>query len=347
MRTISVCGTGYSGSGAVLDLLSGYSSCHDICGDLEFFFLYFPDGVDDLTYHLTEGYSRFHSSDVAIARYKRLIKYLGKEGWNDKTNNQLQRVTSNFLNEIVQLEWEGNWIYDLFRTFDSKQRYYQYRLRRKCNSILRKHGKKGIETIPRRTMYLSIGGEGYLLSVKQYIRDIIASIYPECDDEGVILLNQSVPVNNISHFQKYFDYNKVIVVLRDPRDVYLNLKKVNSQNALWFPHDHVNEYIRYYKVLMDGVNKNINRDDVCVIMFEDLIYKTEETISKIESFIGNIGQFDGKACRFDPAKSIQNTQLFESFLEYKDDIREIEKELFDYLYVFPKDSKNIQHNAMF
>lgn len=65
---VGLCGFGYSGSGAVFDLLLEYTGLR-VSKDCEMSFLYRPDGLTDLHYHLTHP-ARFFSSDYAIKRFR-------------------------------------------------------------------------------------------------------------------------------------------------------------------------------------------------------------------------------------------------------------------------------------
>ena len=103
MKYVSVSGIGYSGSGAVIDLLCEFERCKDACGDDEFVFAYYPDGLDDLSYHLLTGISRFHSSDIAIMRFKKAIHFLGKQAWNHRTRYQLEAITEEFISLVTQM----------------------------------------------------------------------------------------------------------------------------------------------------------------------------------------------------------------------------------------------------
>ena len=344
MEFISISGIGYSGSGAVLDLLAEFDNCIDICNDDEFVFTYIPDGLDDLSYHLNGGYSRFHSSDIAITRFKNVVKNLGKEGWDKKTSWQLNRITDSFVKEITQLEWKGNWIYDLLKVHESRIEYVKYRIRRKIKTLLKKYFNKTISVFPMRPMYLSIEPNDFLQQAQKFISDILLSC-GNVNSENIVLVNQGVPANNSKHYCKYYVNHKTIVVVRDPRDMYLNMKRVNEVNALWFPHSDVYEFINYFKVISKGVYAN-KSDKMLVVNFEDLIYNYENTVLAITEFVGHCGKHTHKLQRFNPKQSIQNTQLFQFYKEYQEDIEIIENELSEFLYSFNYTEK-ISHDCMF
>lgn len=70
---VGVCGLGYTGSGAVLDLLKEFDENY-VIDAMEFALAYTPDGLEDLEYHLVKSPSRYFSSDIAIKRFKNYIK---------------------------------------------------------------------------------------------------------------------------------------------------------------------------------------------------------------------------------------------------------------------------------
>ena len=72
---------------------------------------------------------------------------------------------------------------------------------------------------------------------------------------------------------------------------------------------------------------------ILYVNFEDLCYKYEETKALVESFIGESA--NNRTCKiFDASVSIKNTQLFNMYTQYKNEIETIEEELSEYLYIY-------------
>ena len=93
-NTLGVCGFGYSGSGAVVDLLKNNDNImYPEIG--EFTLTYLPDGLKDLRYNLFDNCSRFFSSDVAIMRVRRRVYLMCVE--KAYTKDQTKRITLEFL----------------------------------------------------------------------------------------------------------------------------------------------------------------------------------------------------------------------------------------------------------
>ena len=77
---IDVTGFGWSGAGAVHDLLREYDDVQFAAYDFdwEFTLLWSVDGIYDLEHKLCEKHCRFVDSNAAIKRFMRLVKALEK-----------------------------------------------------------------------------------------------------------------------------------------------------------------------------------------------------------------------------------------------------------------------------
>ena len=341
MSILGICGNGYSGSGAVLDLLKEYDNCVDICGEKEFMFPYIPDGINDLYYHVSMCPARFQSSDIAIKRFRETINRLIDSEYSSNAA-AMHAATDKFLDKVVQVEWDGYWTIDVMEQYRNLFRYVMFRLRRKAYSL----SKQKIPMIKQRKMHLSVTPENFTENAKIYLEEIIKAQGDIDLKEQNVVLNQPFPSNNPQPFMDYFEDPKCIIVSRDPRDTYLLLKKVQSFNARWFPHDDVDSFIEYYKLLHKDLHKLKEKDNILLLRFEDLIYNYEESVSQIESFIGNLLHHSNPKKYFNPEISKNNTQLFELYTNYSEDIKKIEKELFSYLYDF-SDKGSISHENIF
>ena len=146
---------------------------------------------------------------------------------------------------------------------------------------------------------------------------------------------------NLYRIDNYFDdLVKIIVIERDPRDVFLSNKYnwVKINYGVPMPFD-AKEFCDYYRKMRESeIPSNSNK--ILRIRFEDLIYNYEDELKKIMKFL-NFTPKDHihKKLRFDPSKSIKNTQLF-SDEKYADEVKIIEKNLKEYLYDFPYEVRN-------
>ena len=76
--------------------------------------------------------------------------------------------------------------------------------------------------------------------------------------------------------------------------------------------------------------------EVLKLQFEDLVYNYDASMERIYAFLGvTKAQHSAPKMHFDPAKSIQNTQLFRVNEQYAREAETIAKILPEYIYDFP------------
>lgn len=145
----------------------------------------------------------------------------------------------------------------------------------------------------------------------------------------------------IENYTKFFNQDdlKIIVLVRDPRDVFLLNKYV------WY-HDprgkrlanpslrtNVEDFAHDWKRTFTPIQESEN---ILKVQFEDMIYRYDDTIMKIEDFIGLSDSLHvRKNTKFNPEKSIENTQVFNSRDDWKREVDAILSFLSDYIYNFP------------
>ena len=155
--------------------------------------------------------------------------------------------------------------------------------------------------------------------------------------DHILLPEQCGSMKNI------FTDEKLIIVDRDPRDVYLsayhvwNTVKFGRQKAP-FP-DGIYEFCKTWKRAHELTLKNADCERIKIVKFEDLIYKYDETIEDIAGFCGlDMSRLINKGKTFVPSLSIKNTQMFLKSPEFGGETKILERELADYLYEFPYDA---------
>ncbi len=152
--------------------------------------------------------------------------------------------------------------------------------------------------------------------------------------DHILLPEQCGAMKNI------FVGEKLIIVDRDPRDIYLsayhiwNTVRCGKQKAP-FP-DGIDEFCKTWRRTHEFVLKNSNCERIKLVKFENLIYKYEETVEEIADFCGlNMNRHINKGKIFIPSKSIDNTQVFLKSPEFNHETEILERELADYVYNFP------------
>ena len=327
---IGVCSFGYSGSGAVFDLLKEYEGVK-IAPEREMSFLYRPDGLSDLEYHL-ETPCRFFSCDIAIKRFDNKIKHFFRthpEVWNLKSYQIIYDLTDKYLNSLCDVVWEGWWTFDIenMDTFS----FYLYRLLNKITTPFPTLNLKLQKKCYYRNMFLSVKPIDFIQKTREYMNSLFNILGFDLNNEKVVL-DQVFPADNPTKYMRYFNSSKAIIVDKDPRDTYLMLKNESFRDCSWTPTENVGDFISYYHAMRRNYT-DANHENVLLVKIEDMIYEYEKTIKLIEKFIGlTPEQHNRKFMYFNPSKSINNTQLFRKYPGMKDDIKKIEDSLPQYLF---------------
>lgn len=333
--------TGYMGSGssAITNILSEITGYDQNKGEFEFVMMHCPDGLFDLEDKLLMGNNALRS-DEAIHRFMLCMKelYCKKNYWvsgyREKVSCLFYQHCQEFISEICDFN-----IRDSYWYYQQKPDTLYIQL---INYIRRFLGKisLGIIRLERPVKYKDMR-ISFTDSEKFYVcsKKFLACIFKDLGlDRHNLVLDQFLLPHNLFRIEHYFGADlRVIVVERDPRDIFLLNKYVWKPQgvAVPFPLD-VHKFINFYKK-MRNMEKNQNDKRIMRIHFEDLIYKYEETLNDLYDFLGiEAIQHVRKGSIFLPSRSIINTQIFTTNIIYYDEISVMEEQLKEFLYPFPK-----------
>lgn len=332
--TIGSAGFIGTGSSIVTDFLKEFSD-NDTFDKFEFRFIYSTDGLLDLRHHLFEGDYKYQTGNVAIHRFLKLINSRACKNYNDVTNGMFKVYACEFIDKITQGSWYGcfadpavepnrNFLIQSLNRL--KVFKYLYSLELKNGNVFTFYPFKKI-------MY-SIKPDNFDECAKEFLKKVFTSI--GLDMNKNVAFNQIFPGNNPQACFPFLDSPRVIVVDRDPRDLYLQYKMVNYYTKeRQHPVKDVHTFIDLYRRMRINQPYSNGDKNVMVINFEDMIYEYEETSKKIISFC-NLSNHVYPKKYFDPSASIANTQFNKQDNRYQSEIEIIEKELKEYLYDFDK-----------
>ena len=332
MKIITCTGYGGTGSSVVSDLFKEFSGVKSF-GDFEFRFLQDPSGVRDLEFGIVLNNDRLTTSDC-INRFKKYIDYLSSSkvyNYELFFNHEFKKISYQYIDDLVDVKWDGFWHQDIINSsFIEKIFYYTERIVQKKILNKKEGGAVLFNKIFRHEMFYSTVGESFYNITRSYILKLLSKV--DCQNCNYVLFDQLVPVNNIDKYSRYFDSLKVIVVDRDPRDLYLLNKCIWKES--WIPSENIEIYIKWFEKLR-SIEKCNDENIAIYLNFEDFIYNYENTIKKICDFVGiPTGDHVFKAKFFDPSISIKNTNLQEKYIQYDDDCKLIKKRLNKYCYNF-------------
>jgi len=323
---IGACGYGATGSSAIMDLLREFDNTN-ILSKIEFILPYFPDGLEDLEYHV-RNYHKYMASAVAINRFRKFTKW---PMFTRVTNGEIKKLTDDFLSKIVQISWNGrSWADKYIRsTGELFIASAFFTLIRKLRFI---KSNKLCDNLFKHKIEISIMSENFDASSKYFMTEILNAMGR--DPQKMTVLDQPFEGCNPVKSFKYFENPKAIVVDRDPRDHYLFAKNfLRPRGLAQIPCDNADDYIQYFRLIRKSPLDLRKRDDIIFLNFEELIYDYENAVSRVANFCG-VSEHTHKGVYFKPTHSRNNTQLFKKYTGFEEDIAKIERELPEYLFHF-------------
>jgi hypothetical protein len=327
---IGVCGFGYTGSSAVIDFLKEYTDLNFIHS--EFPIVYRPDGFLALENYLFDNINRFLSSDYAISRFRFMVKTYINELKLDKKNRKLAlNRLELFVESITQVKWYSPVVgHKAANVYGSARAPLKYYLMNRLYNLSVKLRLNYIDFRLKGYRYFSVKPDDFLELSKKFISDFL-EIISDGKNRNLVL-DQPFSADNTKKASRYFDNPKVIVVDRDPRDLYIYAKIIRG-GINFIPTNTVEDFVLYYKKIRETYLSNGPYDNKMqlYIFFEDLIYRYEETTDKIIQFLG-LNKKNFNKTFFNPKESKRYTKLYLNRKDLDKDLKFIEESLSEFLY---------------
>ncbi len=340
--------TGYMGSGssAITDLVAEFKDCKNDFKSYEYVMLHCPNGIFDLEDKLLNGNNAIRSDEALRTFELQMKKLYDKKFWwvgnyKEIIDSKFMEEVYSYLNKITEFKYDGYWY--THEEVDAKM-FFKLLLRKPIKTIFKNKYYKPILKYKDGMRITFIKSEEFYKNSKEFINNIINMIAQGSEN---VVLDQFLLPFNLFRVDNYFDDNaRVIVVQRDPRDVFILNKYIWKQKKIGIPMPcDVHEFCKYYKGMRES-EKPIKSNKVLRINFEDLIYKYDETVKKVMEHLEFTEEMHiNKKQRFNPDLSINNTQLFRK-KDYQEEMKIIEKELSNYLYDFPYKLENHVDNTI-
>lgn len=332
--TIGSAGFIGTGSSIVTDFLKEFSDV-DTFDKFEFRFIYSTDGLLDLKYHLFEGNHKYQTGTTAINRFLKLVSSSACKNYNKATNGLFKTYAYEFIEKIVQGSWYG--CYADPSVEPKRGRYIQLLNRLKIFKLLYSLELKNGNTYtiyPIKKIRYSINPDNFDGCAKEFLTKVFKAL--DLNLNKNLAFNQIFSGNNPQAMFPFLNSPKVIIVDRDPRDLFLQYKMVNYYTKeRQHPVKDVYTFIDLYKRMRNNQPYTKEDNNIMIINFEEMIYEYEKTSQRIASFC-NLSNHVYPKKYFDPSKSIANTQFYKQNNKYQNEIEIIEKELKEYLFDFSK-----------
>ena len=188
------------------------------------------------------------------------------------------------------------------------------------------------------TYYASLTEEEFIDKTKKFVDWICNTMNPENKD--FLVLDQFASTHNPLNACRYTDNLKVIIVDRDPRDLYIHDVKMYEEHILA---PEAKDFAIQYRRMRREIVKD-DPEKVLRVRYEELIWEYDKTILKVFDFLGIDPAIHHIAKKkfFNPAISINGTQLWKRFPQYSKEVEIIENELKDMLYQYPVNDEEIR-----
>ena len=323
-KTINTVGTGYSGASAIYEFLQKTNIFYDPFPNSQFSISYDPGGLQDLE-NIIRNQFTINKSKQAYDNFKDLINFYCAENKSFKTgknftkfNKDIHYLLENFLNNIVSLKYYGE------TTFMNYKTNFYKSLKFKILGHLFKF--IGLKRSNKEILFILCD----IVKFEEEIKKLIFELFEKNNFEKKnIILEQAGTIFNPITSLKYFSNPYCLCVLRDPRDIYTELKRKGYK----FPGYNKEIFCDWYINILEKINneERLNKK-VLFLNFEDFVIKKQDTISKIFNHIES-EQIEFNKVDFNFSRCENNINVFKKELN-KNEIEYIEKKLKTFLYPF-------------
>ena len=330
MRIITCISFHGTGSGAVDDFLKEFDNCPSAPTNIECRFLQDPDGVSDLEYNLVENPHRLNSG-YALRRYMKFARETAY-GYRKIFGSKWLRYSQEYVDSLVTETYKGYWHGDL-QLLSGPQKFIYYSRRAK-DKLMPGPLKKPFRYnyFPNQDYYhVHITRDEFIEKTQIYVDKLCRLLNPK--NQPFIVLDQFVATSNIMRYISYAKDIRVIVVDRDPRDLFVQQRRYGD-HVLPAEAEPFARVFRDHRAMIGEIPADA---PVLRLQFEDLIFNYDEEMKKIVEFVGEDWSHHVSPKKyFNPAVSAANLQMWKKFPEYEADCEIIAKMLPEFLYDFDR-----------
>lgn len=336
MKIIGVSGFFSSGSSAVIDFLSEFKDVYHC--DAEIRIIKDPYGITELEQALVHHWELLNSS-AAIQDFLWLCKTYDRKrrtplsraglSYSTKICPAFMDFTYEYIGELTDFTYESDFYYQKI-----KKNYIKY----VCDRIrygIEVYSKGKIKSANRKnapSYFSHPTEEQFLQATKEYLRKLFENCILDGENHGYVILDQAISTNDTDAINRYFNDAKLIIVDRDPRDMYVEDLEVWRENLDYdvSSAEAGKRYVKRHNALRENLNKV--EENILQVRFERLVHFYSEETKRIINFTGLTSE-NHIMCkeRFNPEISMKNIGIWEKYYKkYKDAIDAIESLLPEY-----------------
>ncbi len=294
-KPLLVVGQGWTGSSAIIAYLCEFRRILQY--GTEFRLVKDPGGIIELESAIIDHWTHWNTS-VAIKRFIQLAEMHARKdthkfmpgylplgfNCNKFCNGNFMKLTEQYIDDLAFLRFPGNWFMDDCGKTTIGTFWANVKRRSGCSS------EEFFVIHPERDKFIN--------ATRKYINSIISEfdLYAGRHDRVIdsalnadwVIFDQAIWPQACLKALDYFENAKIIVVDRDPRDVYLSVVCAKSncpveKRRSYFPKD-PESFARHYRMLMEN-SKFEENPALLRISFEDFNLKHEETSALVRDFL--------------------------------------------------------------
>lgn len=283
---IIVSGYFSSGSSAVVDLLKEFAGTYEC--QAEFRIIKDPYGILQMENALVAHWELINSS-ASIRDFLQLCKICNRDGrfplapaglaYSKMINKDFLKITEEYIAELTKFTYKSDFYYSKF-----KKKYPIYVIDR-CRWAVEYLSKGKIKIANRnlKPSYFSIPTQNeFNNATKKYLLNLFNEKFLS-GKVNHIILDQAISPNNPEIIHRYFNNAKMIVVDRDPRDIFIDdMRWVENLDPNLSSADAGMKFVIKHRALR---RNSLDDPDILYIRFEDLILNYEQTVSNICQFL--------------------------------------------------------------
>jgi len=340
-KIIDISGIGHSGKTIVNDILKHDERIHVHPSLFEFNLLRVYGGLINLRSNLVDNWSPIRC-DMAINQFKHLIKTISpsakitnsrsmlvSNGWNynDMLECDFENISGEYINSIIDFNAKSIW------PFPEIYQNAFIRFLRKINYRLFKYKKKH--------NLLFSSGSNFDAITKLYLEKVLFN-----HGKNIVCTNNMFEPYNPGKYFNFFDNPFLILVWRDPRDIYVSTKVgdmhmpsdeknygITKLHKSFTLSDNVNNFVKRQRILLSQCSfENTNR--ILNLKFEDIVYNFENSVKEIGDLLKiDLNDIDNIRKKVNPEDSKKNIGMWKNY-QNQDEIDFIKTELNDYMSKF-------------
>ncbi len=321
MNFVDISGFGHSGKGVITDILKEFEGFQVPHYNFEFNLIRIQGGLIDLKHALVDNWSPIRS-DAAIRRFYKLINRIGPKATfrSPKTlfysngmnydvyfNGKFSELSKDYIFSLISSSYLGDWPYPKIDELPLKQ------------FISRMKGRMGFSP-SLIDVYLS-DPDVFYSKTRKYLNDLFDTVKQE-GTRVLITHNAFEPFKPAAGID-LFDNAKLVVVQRDPRDIYASTivsdgafipqyeTKDNWQLKKNMLGNSLDLFIERQSLYYKHVIKDYDNGQVLRLQYEDVVLNYEKVLAQLYDFLGeSISVHIHKGKFFKPELSKKNIGLW-------------------------------------